>query len=164
MGVVEPKQKVNDPEIKKRIYDYIVKHPGLHFSELSRKLKIPKSTVNYYLHNLKKNGFIITRRDKRYTRYYADGLLGTFDVKIIDLIRQDVPSKIIFYLFSHPGSSQIEISRYLDKHPTTISFHLEKLISSDILECNPMGNKIHYNLKHQKYISNLIDKYGNDDF
>lgn len=152
-------KKNKDFKKRKEIYEHIVKHPGLHFSELSRNLKIPKSTMNYHLHYLKKNGFIKIRCDKRYIRYYAPGLLDEFDEKIIRLIRQTVPSKIIFYLFLHPDSSQRDIGSYLDKHPSTISFHLKKLIDCDILACNPLKNKIQYSLKHMEHISRLIDKY-----
>jgi predicted transcriptional regulator len=157
--VIKAKQKDEYLSKRKIICNYIIKHPGLHFSELSRMLKIPKSTIKYHLMHLKKKGYVVTRCDGRYIRYYANGLLAEFDKNIIDLIRQEVPSKIIFYLFSHPDSSLRQISSNLDKHPSTISFHLKKLIDFDILAFNPISSKIHYSLKYPKHISNLIDKY-----
>ena len=39
---------------RKLIYNYISNHPGLYFRELSRELKIPKSTLDYHLTFLKK--------------------------------------------------------------------------------------------------------------
>ena len=48
------KEEILKLESRKLIYNYILEHPGLHFRELSRELKIPKSTLEYHLSYLKK--------------------------------------------------------------------------------------------------------------
>lgn len=141
------------------VYNYILKYPGLHLSELSRKLNIPKSTMDYHLNHLKKQEVIVKKSGDGYIRYYIAKKIGENDKKILNLLRQAVPQEIIMFLLLHPESSKIKISTYLKKHPTTISFHLNKLTSTDIIEIIPNGNEKRYRIKNSEYISDLLIKY-----
>ncbi|MDH7517491.1 MAG: winged helix-turn-helix transcriptional regulator [Candidatus Thermoplasmatota archaeon] len=162
MNLTNNTEWVEELELKKRkdIYNYILKYPGLHLNELCRKMKIPKSTMNYHLNHLIKKGFLVAAPNGRYVRYYIANNLNDIDKKIVHFLRQDVPYKILVYLFLHPNSSQIKISKNLKKHPTTISFHLKKLLSTDIIEGIPNGNEIKYKLKNQEEVSNLFVRYS----
>ena len=147
-------------ENRNRIYEYVIKFPGLHLCELVRKLDIPKSTLNYHLRYLEKHGFIVKRSNKRFVRYYAMQQIDTLEKKYLNLLRQETPYKIILYLFQNPESSLTSISRSLDKHPTTITFHLLKLDEAEALDKDFSGNKFHYRLKNPEYVSDLLFKYG----
>jgi len=147
-------------ETRKKIYDFILKKPGSYLNEISRKLKIPKSTVNYHLKYLIKKGVIAAEPNSRCSRYYIAKDVCKNDKKYLNILMEDVPCRIIMYLFSHPKATQVEISKYLEKHPTTISFHLEKLSNADMLDIAPLGNKNQYNLKDPAYVFDLFVKYG----
>ena len=41
-------------ESRRRIYDFILNHPGIHFSALCRRLNVPKTTMFYHINYLKK--------------------------------------------------------------------------------------------------------------
>jgi len=68
-------------EKRRIIYNYILKNPGLHFRNISRKLKIPKSTIEYHLVYLKKQGLIVENQELGYLRYYASEKIGQKDKK-----------------------------------------------------------------------------------
>ena len=55
------KEELLKLKIRRQIYQFILKYPGFHFSEISRKLKIPKTTLNYHLSYLEKYGFIVVK-------------------------------------------------------------------------------------------------------
>lgn len=80
------------------IYNYILKHPGLHFRELSRELKIPKSTLDYHLTFLKKLELIKIKSNGRYSRYYAMKQVDRRDKELINVLRQEVPLKLVIHL------------------------------------------------------------------
>jgi predicted transcriptional regulator len=145
---------------RSRIYDFILKYPGSYLNEISRKLDIPKSTVNYHLNYLKKKGLIISEPNGKRKRFYDSYEISKVEKRFLNLLLENVPCKIIMYLFSHPDSSQVEISKYLDKHPTTISFHIEKLNNADIIEITPNGNKMQHKLKDPVSILDVFLKYG----
>ena len=146
-------------EIRKKIYDFILKYPGLHLSELSRKMDMPKSTINYHLNHLKKQKQIVRKDDDKYTRYYIANNVGENEKKILHILRQETPREIIIYLLLNPNSSQIKISKDLNKHPTTISFHLNKLNNVDMIESMITGNEIKYNIKNSEHVLELFTKY-----
>lgn len=149
-------------ETRKKIFNSIMKFPGLYLNEIARKLNIPKSTVNYHLKYLQKKGLIVSHANSRYVRYYVTAKICKNDKKYLDLLLENVPCRIIVYLFLNPDSSQIEISKYLDKHPTTVSFHLDKLNNADVLETRVVGNKKQYKLKDAGTLLDLFVKYGDN--
>lgn len=175
--------KLYELEPRQRIFNYIKKNPGLHLRELSRKINIPKTTLRYHLRFLKKQNLIAVKSEGVYRRIHVIDKLGTRDREILNLLRQEVPCKILLYLSSLIICSQIELSKELDKSPTTIEFHLKKLVDMDIIKpttiengfiCrrkdssyirgrSPVKSEIIYRLKdHDTYlvIHRLLVKYG----
>jgi DNA-binding transcriptional ArsR family regulator len=45
---------------------------------------------------------------------------------------------------------------HLNKHPTTLDFHLEKLLAADLIEKVKVGKEIKYKLKDKKKIFNFL--------
>lgn len=128
-------QKIMDLEKRKCIYQFILKHPGLHFRELVRKLRIPRSTLSYHIRSLEKRGLIITKHQGVYSRYYIANNLGSFEKKLLHIIRRDTPRNILLQILSYGGgASQIQLSRDLEKHPTTIEFHLKRFLDMNVIE------------------------------
>ena len=158
---------------RKKIYNFILNSPGLHFRDISRRLKIPISTLNYHLKHLKKKGFIQEIYENGYTRFYVKEL-NEKDIKLLNIIRQDIPRNIILLMIIWEGGfSQIELINYvnfckkhswkygtcLSKHHTTISYHFQKLQSLDLIESYSEDNQIKYRLKNPKKVIDLLDIY-----
>ena len=53
------------------IYENISEYPGVHLSELSRRLNIPNVSLLYHINTLNKFGLIDTKMDLKYKRYYV---------------------------------------------------------------------------------------------
>lgn len=146
-------------EIRRIIYNYILKNPGLHLRELSRELQIPKSTLTYHLNFLKKRDMIIEKNEKKFKRYYITQKVGNLDKDTLSLIRKNTPRKIILFLFLYPGNSRIEISNDLGKSPTTISYHLGKLIEKEVIMFHKSGRRKVYRLKDQREMYKFLITY-----
>ncbi len=155
-------------ENRRRIYDFIRKNPGLHFSELYRYLEIPKTTLFYHINYLKKNELIKEKSDDNYSRYFIIKEVSKKDKQFLSYIRKKIPRYIIFLFLSKICLSCSEISRELNIHPHTVDFHLKKLhklglietVNRDcdnniilnwkeprILKRKPLGNEIIYTIK-----------------
>ncbi|MCK4364805.1 MAG: hypothetical protein KAW45_02015 [Thermoplasmatales archaeon] len=170
------KKRILKLKIRMKIYQFILKYPGLHIRKLSRDLNIPFSTLNHHLNYLKKQDLLLAKSDGRYIRYYVSKKVGRNDKKLLNLMRHKVPQTIILLLYLYPYGdfSQIEIARYgktwkkhwtkigfhLNKHPTTIAFHLDKLLEMGIIESYPRGNEIRYRLKNPDVIDVFLITYG----
>jgi predicted transcriptional regulator len=129
-------------EKRRQIYDYILKHPGIHISDLSKKLDLPRSTLVYHLRYLKKLGFIDETRCKKYTRYYVSKEIDRTHKKILNLFREEATRRIGLYLAQNQLSSVNEISKNMNKDRSTISYHLKKLNDAGILK--------HYKINGEK--------------
>ena len=142
----ELKRKKERPnlEIRKRIYEYILIYPGLHKRELSRRLKIPKTTLSYHLSYLEKHNFIILKSEGRYKRYYVAKIFGNAEKKFINVIRQETPRNILLYIRWAVSASQIELSKELELSPKTIEKHLKKLVENAVIEIAPVENGVIY--------------------
>ena len=167
------KKDIIELETRRRIYLKIKKYPGLHLMELSRRMGIPKSTMVYHLNYLIKRNLITSSSKIGYDRYFIANKFNKIDKEIISLIREKVPRNIIFLLCLFLNISQQEIVAFskkwechsskiginLKKHPTTLAFHLNKLVELDLIERIRVGNKIRYKLKNPEIIYDLLISY-----
>jgi predicted transcriptional regulator len=183
-----PREESLKLKARLEIYNFILKHPGLHLSELSRRLKMNKNNLDYHLRYLTNHGLITVSVENKYTTYYvkqiedkrAETIANILEKKLpnetksrinyilkyltpnkddrelLNLIRRKVPYLIIVVLYAHPNSSQRKISRLLKKHPTTVSFHLKKLVDKGIIEYEERGNENLYRIKDEVAVFRLL--------
>jgi len=121
-------------EARRGIYEHILKFPGLHVREISRRLKIPFTTLQYHLRYLEKRELVKAREDGKYNRYYIHSKFGRKEKDIINLLNKKTTRSIMFYLLSMAVCSQIELSKNIGKHVTTVEFHLKKMEKMGIIK------------------------------
>ena len=169
-----------DLENRKYIYRCISNNPGIHISELSRVLNMPKTTLCYHLRYLVQREFVTTKKEGRYKRYFIAKKVGNKDKRTLAVLREKTPRDIILYLLCNVGDSQIEISKNLNKSPKTIEFHLKKMIyaglierlekkdgiiriprviKTKVIEYTPVSNDAVYSLNDALYIYQILIKY-----
>jgi len=153
------RKDILDLEIRRTIYKYITNNPGLHLRKISRKTNIPKTTLEYHLRYLEKEGLIISNPEENYIRYYATDKVGNMDKKILNILRQETPRRIILFVFLYPYYSRVVISKEVDKPVTTVSFHLKKLVDMNIIEPYQINRRTVYRLKSQIFMYHLLVKY-----
>ena len=137
---MSPKDQILELETRRQIYELILKNPGLHLSEISRKLKIPKTTLTFHLNNLKKRGFIASIFEDKNSRFFVKHNFGNLEKKFIHMLRKETPRNIIIYIGWNACASQSELSRELEKSNKTIEKHLKKLLDLGIIEPVPIEN------------------------
>jgi predicted transcriptional regulator len=145
-----------DLDVRKAVYNFISQNPGLSINEISKKLNLPDSIINNHLNILKKIGIIIERPEGRDIRYFVAEKINEVDKKIISLLKQDIPFRIIMYLLLYPNSSESMICKYLRRSPSTVEYHLDKLIDIDVVEFYPNGNEISYRVKRETNLYELF--------
>jgi predicted transcriptional regulator len=148
-----------DLEIKRKIYKLILNNPGLHVSRIAELLEISWELLSYHLYYLEKNDLINVVKKDGYNRCFPSGKLGEKDRKILSILRQKNPLAIIIFLLMHPYSKFKEILDNVDVAPSTLSYHLQKLIKKDILEFEVIKNEKRFLIKDRKYVIQLLVKY-----
>lgn len=143
-------------ELKRRreIYDFIAKNSGLHMREISRIMKIPFSTLQYHLNYLEKKEFIISKDDGKYIRYYVSFQIGEKEKRILNFLRKKTTLHMILWFFIAQQCSQRDLSRFLEKHPATIGFHLRNMLNLGIVKRVSIDNGIIY----KETLPNIIER------
>jgi predicted transcriptional regulator len=169
------RRNVINLQIRRRIFSYISKNPGVHLRGISRAINIPKSTLVYHLNYLKKQNIIEVKTDNYYNRYYPSDKICKKYKQLLDLFSKDIPRTIILLLELYPDSSQKDIINiakkwknhpskigiFLNKHQTTLSYYFNKLVEMDVIEAIPNGNKIIYRLKNEEFVFDFLITYQN---
>jgi predicted transcriptional regulator len=148
-------------ETRRKIYELITKNPGLHFSKIADMLHLRLSLVEYHLLYLEKNKIIISVKEKGYKRYYVEGTkIGVEDKKILSLLRQEIPLRIVLFLIKNANSKHRDILKYVDCAPSTLSYHLKKLVTNGIIAIkNNFGKEGVYNIVNKNEIIKIIVSY-----
>jgi len=174
------KKNALDFENRRKIFNYISEHPGIHTRELSRRLNLAYSTLNYHLYQLEKQDFITCKKQRKYQRYYAKYKVGVINRTVINLLRERVPNKIIIFLLAEICGTRKEISKAIEITSQAVAFHLKKLIELDVVasveasdqgfylpknkitvERTPQGSEIIYKLKNPQLIYSSLITYQN---
>ena len=134
------KENILALEIRREIYHFICENPGLHIREISRRMDIPKSTLIHHIRYLKKQGIVKERLEGSAKQIFAAEKIGVKEKQILNLLRQKTPRRIFLYLIFSVTCSQIELSKELELHPTTVTYHLKKMMDIDIIEEAPVRN------------------------
>jgi predicted transcriptional regulator len=139
---------VEDPELellnRRNIYQVIDSHPGIHFRELFRKLKMSMGSLEYHLRILERNELIYSRKEGGFTRYFVKGKLGAEDKEIASLLQNDRLRTLLFTLVLTPGLSHKSLTEKLGWPKSTISFYLKKLLEKGIVEERQRSQKTIY--------------------
>lgn len=143
-------------ETRRRIYQHVQKVPGAHMREIGRDLAIPMGTLEYHLHYLVKASLLVMRQDPRYTRYFAEGELSRRDKDVLAVLRQKVPRQIAAHLLLEPGSSHGTILTKFALAPSTLSFHIKKLVASGIVEQEKAGRENLYRVIDPELVAKVL--------
>ena len=127
-------KKILDLEKRRKIYNFILNHPGVHLRLISKKIKMPYTTIRHHIHYLERHDLIIKKSDGKSDKLYIKNKVSRKDKEIIGFLQQNTQREIILLLLAYVGCSISEISKNLNRHPSTILFHLKKLHDKNIVE------------------------------
>jgi len=147
-------------ETRKQLFELIASNPGLHLSKIAEMLNMRLSLAEYHLQYMEKNKLISAVKDVGYyKRYYTTGdEVGTQKRKIISLLREEIPLKIVLFLLKHSHAKHKEILENFNVTSSTLSYHLNKLVKHGIIDI-PMYGDMGYNIKNKEEIIALLKKY-----
>ena len=149
-----------DLEIRRKIHELLEKNPGLHLSKIAEMLSLRISHVEYHLLYMEKNELITTTKEKGYTRYYLSGIeIGTKEKKILAILRQEVPLRIVLLIIKKKKAKHGELLTEVDVAASTLSYHLKKMVNKELLTITINKGEKEYSVNNEKEIIQIIIKY-----
>jgi DNA-binding transcriptional ArsR family regulator len=145
------KDEILKLETRREIYNFINNYPGLHLREISRRTNIPLGSLRYHIGSLKKYSLIVTRKDQVYKRYFVLHSIGNMDKEIINILRKEIPLRIVLLLLC-PGPSRIykDIPTY-EKAASNPEIYEKKFSKNELIELTKYWRKSdHFHLKKHR--------------
>jgi predicted transcriptional regulator len=152
-------EEVLELEIRRKIYNLILKNPGLHARKIAEILSLQGQLCDYHLLYLERNEIVSAIKEEGFRRYFPTGKLGFADRKRLSILRKETPLKIIVFLIKNPFSTHKEILEQLNVVKSTLSYHLTKLLNNGIITIHIQEGEKRYTLTNEKEIIALLIKY-----
>ena len=159
------KQEALFLDTRQRIYNLIEQNPGLHFREVQRRTGLAVGSLQYHLDYLNKKHLIRIEKRGKFTRYYSVQGHQLGDAQLtMSLLRQESLRKIMIFLLTKRRANNTRIAEALGLSPSTISWHLDKLVEAGLLEKKRKGRKIFYKIINPDQAANLLREYKKSFF
>ncbi|MBM4248912.1 MAG: transcriptional regulator [Euryarchaeota archaeon] len=148
-----------DLECRKRIFEFVSAHPGVHFRELQRQLDLPVGALDYHLKYLERHEVLVSRAEGHYTRYYARDRFDPASKAVLSFLRQDLPRGIILFLLQNPKSAHGAILENFTVTGATLSYHLKRLCGEGVLSVARDGRESTYEVVDPDKVADLLITY-----
>ena len=146
-------------ETRRRIHDHVAAFPGQHMRELQRQLAMSAGTLEYHLRVLVREGVLAERRQGRYVRYFVAGQVGRAEKDVLSVLRQDVPRRICALLLMHPDQNHGGLLKHFQMAPSTLTFHMKKLLEAGLVESRREGRETRYRVVDPALVGKVLVDY-----
>ncbi|MHB8586962.1 MAG: winged helix-turn-helix transcriptional regulator [Thermoplasmatota archaeon] len=143
-------------ETRRRIFEYIRDTPGAHLRQIHRAVNLPFGQVLYHLNYLEKREFIVVRKDGKFNRYFVRNVLGRREKQVISALRHTVPRKVTILLLLSGQQTHKDLLQRAGVSPSTLSFHLQKMIEAGVLSRESRGRESHYTLLDSDVVAQVL--------
>lgn len=150
---------------RRRIFDAVCKYPGMHLREIGREVRLSANLVDYHLLYLEKRELVYSIQDGQYKRYFPRDAVGAdrshfsaSDKPIVSLLRQRVPFRITLLILKNGTMAHREIVQSVRKSPSTVSHHLEKLVTAGVI--SKSGNSSEYSISDSSRIERILLRFN----
>lgn len=147
-------------DVRDEIYNFINKNPGIRYRELLRLVRISNGVLTYHLGMLEKFGQIKVQRqsNKKVTRYFVANI-SKQDSHIIGCFRSRITRSIIIFILKNDYCTFNEIVEYVERAPSTISWHIKRLRDIGILRVIYGNNRLLYSITDKVKVDNVLLHY-----
>ncbi|MFQ5911311.1 MAG: winged helix-turn-helix transcriptional regulator [Thermoplasmata archaeon] len=165
-------REILELETRRQIFDLVVENPGLHLREIQRRLNMSVTLADHHLRILEKEGLLTVLEEGGYKRFYPSPRaarpipLSPEDKKGLALLRQEGPLLIVLHILSHGPIRHGELQERTGLPPSTVSYHLGKLMKSGVVARAPREEGRTYGVLDPQRIALLITAYrpAEEDF
>jgi predicted transcriptional regulator len=126
-----------EPEVtnaaRRRLYDHVLAHPGVHLREIERATHLPLGQVLYHLDRLERMGLLASARENGFRRYYDASTVSRQEKPLLAALRHEVPRRVVLALLERPGLAHKELLDLVPVAGSTLTFHLQRLLTAGVL-------------------------------
>ncbi|OGS66075.1 MAG: hypothetical protein A3K59_07305 [Euryarchaeota archaeon RBG_19FT_COMBO_69_17] len=125
--------EVLDLDSRRRIYEFLEANPGVHLRLIGKVLGMSTGMLSYHLRYMERRGLLRSEEEGHRRRYFDARAFAEAQRKIIGVLRQDVPRKIIMELLGYQERTFAELRAAVGVSKSTLSYHLKKMLEREVL-------------------------------
>lgn len=137
---------------RREIYELICDMGSSSIVQIMRNAtqNITENAVRWHLDKLTDAGMVKSLKiDEKSTVFYP-AILRTEEVeRAFSVLKSGIRKEIFRYVVQHDGCKRSDIAVAVDRHPATVSFHLDRMIKADII--------------HEQRVSKNLNRYALGD-
>jgi len=124
------KDQVLDHYLRGKIHGYIIANPGEHYNAIKEQLDVTNGALSYHLRVLEREGYIRSRFDGMYKRFYPS------EMKLPRSSRQisSFQEVILTIVKNNQGLSQKDIAKRIGVSSQVINYHIKLLEDADLIK------------------------------
>jgi predicted transcriptional regulator len=140
-----------------RVFNFIYNNPGSHFRKIKKELNLSVGTIQYQLNKLEKDSKIISIPHRFYKFYFPNGVFQDREKEILQVLNNPSLRNVLLLIVEKKNPSKQELVSILNISYSSINWHLEHLISYDMIVENRDGKLIRYSIKDDViYVPEII--------
>ena len=142
----------------------ILKSPGIRYRQLLRSTGLSNGTLSHILKALEISKYIVVSKveNKKVVSYFPKET-RTRESRVMANLTNETDMKIVMNLLAQGESSFTDITKHINKSPSTVSWHISRLRNANIVTSMHYNNRLStYKLKDKKFMSELVHKYARE--
>lgn len=159
------REKALSLETRRKLFEEIRRFPGIHFRELRRRTGLAIGSLQYHLDVLCKTRLVRAEKRGKFIRYFP--LIGEpsrEERDALSLLREENVRKIALYLADRKRATNKQLARFSGLSPSTVSFHMSKLVSAGLVDKQRRGKKTYFTLTNPELVKDVIITYRKSFF
>lgn len=130
-------------DVRREVYETVVESPAAYIEELADEAAIPVSTLRYHVRVLEREGLVTTDRINGHRRVSP---VGTEHVELLAALNDDTTAPVVESVAGHEPVSVGGLAAALERAPSTVSYHLDRLEDAGALTRERVGESVFVSL------------------
>jgi DNA-binding transcriptional ArsR family regulator len=126
-------QDLLDHPARAQLLMIVQAEPGIHFQDLVRRSSLPNGTAIHHLGKLTKSGLVSVRALGRYSCYFPGASPSRSAMASAAVLRSDGARRVYEAIQGRPGLSGLELAGLVGLQPSTVNYHVQKLVESGLV-------------------------------
>lgn len=116
--------------------------PGIHFQDLVRRSGLANGTAVHHLGKMTQVGLLSARPFGRYTCYFPGASPDRAALAAAPVLRSDGARRVYEAIQGRPGLSGLELAGLVALQPSTVSYHVQRLVDSGLVRAEREGRSV----------------------
>ncbi|HVL86943.1 MAG TPA: winged helix-turn-helix transcriptional regulator [Candidatus Thermoplasmatota archaeon] len=129
---------------RERLLSEVRGDPGVDATELKRRTGLAWGTIVYHLSVLERERLVSSLREGRHRRFFPQGEIDHGLREPLAVLRNERASHVLSAIRGAPGLAQKDLSRATGLTPSTVHWHVERLLDAGLVWRRHEGRQVSY--------------------